>query len=200
MTIALLLVLASALVGAATGFMYRVWALILISPPLAIFSAAVLRSHQFGMIAGIIVVAICAAICQIAYLAVCAPAAHGTSHPRTEADGEQAKQARRRSQPLQLAPARPKTPDPYDCSRAGYCRGQTRTKLNGARYVAATPQSGHRFRASEFIAKRVLRHLAPPGGPAGAPATLIGGPLPGSVGNIFGSKVVPSEAKRTASL
>jgi hypothetical protein len=88
LTIALLLILASALVGAATGFMYRVWALILISPPLAIFSAAVLRSHQFGMIAGIIVVAICLAICQIAYLAVaCLQHARDISS-QDEADGE----------------------------------------------------------------------------------------------------------------
>ena len=70
MTIALVLILASALVGAVTGFMYKVWALVLISPPIAILSAAILRSHEFGMLAGVIVIAICLVVCQIAYLAV----------------------------------------------------------------------------------------------------------------------------------
>lgn len=69
LTIAFILMLASALVGAATGFVFKIWALILISPLIAIFSAIVLRAYEFGMMAGVTVIAICLAVCQLAYLA-----------------------------------------------------------------------------------------------------------------------------------
>ena len=69
MTIALLLMLASALVGMATGFVFKIWALILISPLIAVFSAVVLRSYGFGLVAGVTVIAVCLVICQLAYLA-----------------------------------------------------------------------------------------------------------------------------------
>ncbi|MET4388700.1 hypothetical protein ABIB73_004464 [Bradyrhizobium sp. F1.4.3] len=69
MTIALLLMLASALVGMATGFVFKIWALVLISPLIAIFSAIVLRSHEFGLVPGVTVIAVCLAVCQLAYLA-----------------------------------------------------------------------------------------------------------------------------------
>lgn len=68
-TIAFLLILASALVGAATCFVFTVWALVLISPLIAILSAIVLRAYEFGMMAGVTVIAICLAVCQLAYLA-----------------------------------------------------------------------------------------------------------------------------------
>lgn len=88
MTIALLLILASALVGAATGFMYKVWALVLISPPIAILAAAVLHSHGFGMIGGVIVIAICLVVCQIAYLAVACLQHVEDISSQDEVDGE----------------------------------------------------------------------------------------------------------------
>jgi hypothetical protein len=69
LTIALLLMLASALVGMATGFVFKTWALVLISPLIAIFSAIVLRSCEFGLVAGVTVIAICLTVCQLAYLA-----------------------------------------------------------------------------------------------------------------------------------
>jgi hypothetical protein len=68
LTIALLLMLASALVGMAAGFVFKIWALVLISPLIAVFSAIVLRSCQFGLVAGVTVIAACLAVCQLAYL------------------------------------------------------------------------------------------------------------------------------------
>lgn len=69
MTIVFVLIVASALVGIATGYVFRIWALVLISPPIAVFSAMILRTHEFGMMAGVIVIAICLAVCQFAYFA-----------------------------------------------------------------------------------------------------------------------------------
>jgi len=69
LTIVLLLLLASALVGMATGFVFRIWALVLIAPLLAVFSAIVLRSYEFGLVAGVTVIAACLAVCQLAYVA-----------------------------------------------------------------------------------------------------------------------------------
>jgi hypothetical protein len=69
LTIALLLMLASALVGMATGFVFKIWALVLISPLVAIFCAIVLRASEFGLVAGVTVIAVCLAVCQLAYLA-----------------------------------------------------------------------------------------------------------------------------------
>ncbi len=69
LTIALILMCASALVGAATGLVFKIWALILISPLVAVFSAIVLRACEFGMMAGVTIVAICLAVSQLAYLA-----------------------------------------------------------------------------------------------------------------------------------
>lgn len=69
MTIAFVLIVASALVGIATGYFFRIWALVVISPPIAVFSAMILRIYEFGMMAGVIVIAICLAVCQLAYFA-----------------------------------------------------------------------------------------------------------------------------------
>jgi hypothetical protein len=69
LTIALVLIVASALVGIATGYVFRVWALVLISPFIAVFSAIILRANEFGMVGGVTVIAICLAVCQLAYLA-----------------------------------------------------------------------------------------------------------------------------------
>lgn len=69
MAIAFVLIVVSALVGIATGYAFRVWALVVISPPIAVFSAMILRIYEFGMMAGVIVIAICLAVCQLAYFA-----------------------------------------------------------------------------------------------------------------------------------
>ena len=53
----------------ATGFVFKIWALVLISPVIAIFSAIVLRSCEFGLVAGVTVIALCLAVFQLAYLA-----------------------------------------------------------------------------------------------------------------------------------
>lgn len=69
MTIAFVLVVASALVGIATGYVLRIWALVVISPLIAVLSAIILRAYEFGMMAGVIIIAICLAVCQLAYFA-----------------------------------------------------------------------------------------------------------------------------------
>ncbi|WP_426421361.1 hypothetical protein [Bradyrhizobium genosp. A] len=69
MAIAFVLIVASALVGIATGYAFRIWALVVISPPIAVFSAMILRIFEFGMMAGVIVIAVCLAVCQLAYFA-----------------------------------------------------------------------------------------------------------------------------------
>ena len=69
LTIAFVLIVASALVGIATGYVFKVWALVMISPSIAVFSAIILRAYEFGMMAGVTIVAICLAACQLAYFA-----------------------------------------------------------------------------------------------------------------------------------
>ncbi|OKO69482.1 hypothetical protein AC629_41165 [Bradyrhizobium sp. NAS80.1] len=69
MTFAFVLIAASALVGIAAGFVFRIWALVVIAPLIAVFSAIVLRIYEFGMMAGVTVIAICLVACQLAYLA-----------------------------------------------------------------------------------------------------------------------------------
>ncbi|WP_426611960.1 hypothetical protein [Bradyrhizobium sp. McL0616] len=88
MTIALLLMLASALVGMATGFVFNIWALILISPLIAIFCAIVLRASEFGLVAGITVIAVSMAACQLAYLAAAYLRHPRGISPHDEVDGE----------------------------------------------------------------------------------------------------------------
>lgn len=69
MTIAFALIVASALVGIAAGYFFRIWALVLIAPSIAVLSAIILRAYEFGMLAGVTVIAICLAACQLAYFA-----------------------------------------------------------------------------------------------------------------------------------
>ena len=69
MTIAIVLIVASALVGIATGYVFRIWALVVFSPPIAVLSAIILRAYDFGMLAGVVVTGICLAVTQLAYLA-----------------------------------------------------------------------------------------------------------------------------------
>lgn len=68
LTIAWILIFASALAGMATGFTYRVWALILISPLIAVLAAIVLHIYEFGIVAGVTVVTACLVASELAYL------------------------------------------------------------------------------------------------------------------------------------
>jgi hypothetical protein len=96
LTIALVLIAASALVGVATGYVFRIWALVVISPFLAIMSAVVLRSYAFGLVAGVSVIAACLAVCQLAYLgaAYLLHAQHISVHD--EINGEPGEQGERK--------------------------------------------------------------------------------------------------------
>lgn len=88
MTIAFALIVASALVGMATGFVYRIWALVLISPSIAILSAIVLRAYGFGLVAGVTTIAACLAACQLAYLAATYVLHERNISAHDEIDGE----------------------------------------------------------------------------------------------------------------
>jgi hypothetical protein len=88
LTIALVLIVASALVGIATGYVFRVWALVLISPFIAVFSAIILRANEFGMVGGVTVIAICLAVCQLAYLAAAYVLHARDASSHDEIDGE----------------------------------------------------------------------------------------------------------------
>lgn len=96
MTIAFVLIVASALVGAATGYVFKIWALVLISPLIAIFSAIVLRIYEFGMMAGITIIAICLAVCQLAYLAATYLLDGQNISSDDEVDGEPGEQSQRK--------------------------------------------------------------------------------------------------------
>ncbi|MEY9181419.1 putative membrane protein YdbT with pleckstrin-like domain [Bradyrhizobium sp. USDA 326] len=69
MTAVLLLLLASAITGLATGLIFRVWTLLLVSPATAILAATVLQTSGFGFWAGIPIVVGCLIAGQLAYLA-----------------------------------------------------------------------------------------------------------------------------------
>ncbi|MDH2402251.1 hypothetical protein QCM77_20140 [Bradyrhizobium sp. SSUT18] len=88
MTIAFVLIVASALVGIATGYVFRIWALVVISPLIAIVAAIVLRVYEFGMTAGVIVIAGCLAVCQLAYLATAYVLHTRDASSHDEIDGE----------------------------------------------------------------------------------------------------------------
>ncbi|MFT4121598.1 hypothetical protein [Bradyrhizobium sp.] len=88
MTIALMLMAASALAGMATSFVFSIWALVLLSPLIAIFCAVVLHAHAFGVQDSVPLIAACVALYQMAYLvaAYLLPPGH-VSRPR-ETDGK----------------------------------------------------------------------------------------------------------------
>ncbi|MCP3448059.1 hypothetical protein [Bradyrhizobium sp. CCGUVB14] len=88
MTIAFVLIVASVLVGIATGFFFRIWALVVLSPIVAIFAAIILRAYGFGMMAGVAVVAICLAVSQLAYFATTYLRYARDISPHDEIDGE----------------------------------------------------------------------------------------------------------------
>jgi uncharacterized integral membrane protein len=68
LTIPLVLLFVSALAGLATGLTYRVWALVLISPLLAIIAAIVLHSYEFGLLAGVPIIVACLVVFELGYL------------------------------------------------------------------------------------------------------------------------------------
>jgi uncharacterized membrane protein YkgB len=67
--IAFTLLIASALLGLATGLIFRVWAIAAVSLLIAIASAIILRAHDFGFAGGVSIVIGCLVICQSAYFA-----------------------------------------------------------------------------------------------------------------------------------
>jgi hypothetical protein len=88
-TIVLTLLIASAALGLATGLVFRVWALALVSPLIAIVSAIFLRGHGFGFGGGVLVTIGCLAVSQIAYLVGTAATFRGTENlTQEEIDGD----------------------------------------------------------------------------------------------------------------
>jgi len=69
MTLAFILLVTSATLGLASGLVFRVWTLALVSLLIAIASTLSLRVHGFGFAAGVSVTIGCLVISQIAYIA-----------------------------------------------------------------------------------------------------------------------------------
>ncbi|WP_246799485.1 hypothetical protein [Bradyrhizobium sp. CCBAU 51753] len=82
-TIAITLLFASVLAGLATGLYLRVWALLLVSPAVALLAAIVLQSNGFGV--ALVVGSLVA--CQLAYLAGMSFAPRADSSMAEEIDG-----------------------------------------------------------------------------------------------------------------
>lgn len=70
MDIALILLVASALIGAVAGLRFKVLVLVPIALLIALVSAAVLRMYGFGAGSGIVTIAACLVLSQTAYLLV----------------------------------------------------------------------------------------------------------------------------------
>ena len=68
MIIVLVALAASALLGLATGLMFRVWANAIVAPLVAFGSANALASHGFGFSEGVLVTVACLFISQLGYL------------------------------------------------------------------------------------------------------------------------------------
>lgn len=68
MSIALIALVASALLGLATGLVFRVWANAIVAPIIAFVSAIALASHGFGFLKGVLVTVACLLVSQVAYL------------------------------------------------------------------------------------------------------------------------------------
>jgi uncharacterized membrane protein len=60
---------ASALLGLATGLLFRVWANAIVAPIIAFGSAIALASHGFGFWEGVLVTVACLFVSQLGYLA-----------------------------------------------------------------------------------------------------------------------------------
>lgn len=68
-TVALILLIASALLGFATGLFFRVSILLLLSVLIAAISAISLQADGFGFAGGVSITIGCLVICQITYIA-----------------------------------------------------------------------------------------------------------------------------------
>jgi hypothetical protein len=68
-TISFTLLIASAVLGLATGLFLRVWTVAPVSLLIAILSAIFLRSHGFGFAGGVSITVGCLVISQVAYVA-----------------------------------------------------------------------------------------------------------------------------------
>lgn len=88
MTAVLLLLLASAITGLATGLIFRVWTLLLVSPATAIVTATVLQSSGFGFWTGVPIVVGCLIAGQLAYLAATFYLYRGELSMQDDIDGE----------------------------------------------------------------------------------------------------------------
>ncbi|MCP3475208.1 hypothetical protein NLM33_33330 [Bradyrhizobium sp. CCGUVB1N3] len=69
MTIILILLVLSTMMGMATGLTFKVQALIPVSVVIAISAAVVVRSAGFGPVGGVFAIAACLVVAQLAYLA-----------------------------------------------------------------------------------------------------------------------------------
>jgi hypothetical protein len=87
-TAALLLLLVSAILGLATGLLFRVWAFLLLSPLLAIAAAIVLHSSGLGFVAGVSLIVGCLVASQFAYLVTTFLLHGGEASIEDEVDGE----------------------------------------------------------------------------------------------------------------
>jgi hypothetical protein len=68
-TVVFTLLITSAVLGLATGLLFPVWAVALVSALIAILSAVALRTYGFGFAEGVSVMVGCLVISQTAYLA-----------------------------------------------------------------------------------------------------------------------------------
>jgi hypothetical protein len=68
MIVVLVALAASALLGLATGLVFRVWANAIVAPLIAFSSAIALASHGFGFLEGMLVTVACLFASQVAYL------------------------------------------------------------------------------------------------------------------------------------
>lgn len=68
-TVALILLIASTLLGCATGLFFKVWALVPVSLLVAILSALSLQARGYGFAGGVSIAIGCLVISQLAYIA-----------------------------------------------------------------------------------------------------------------------------------
>lgn len=68
MTVVLVALAASALLGLVTGLVFRVWANLVVAPLVAFASALAFASHGFGFLKGVLVTVACLFVSQLAYL------------------------------------------------------------------------------------------------------------------------------------
>jgi hypothetical protein len=77
MIVVLVALAASALLGLATGLVFRVWANAIVALLIAFVSATALHSHGFGFLEGVLVTVACLFVSQAAYLVGVFLAFHG---------------------------------------------------------------------------------------------------------------------------